>query len=230
MSRQLLSRATDLFAGGVTFAGANSGKPGAPLSLLYVKHYGAIVTADPDGVSTAQAVAGAGNLTITGALASGGVATFDVPRAVTILSAGNDSGITFTVTGTDEYGQTVKETITGANAGTAAGLKAFKTVTQVAASGAAAGNVSVGTGDVIGLPFRSDAGDLLLCLLGDVAIDAATFVRAVTTDPATATTGDVRGTFNPSAAINGANRFSIVMLIHGRSTRAEAYGVEQYDG
>ncbi|MBV5337019.1 MAG: hypothetical protein J0653_03315, partial [Deltaproteobacteria bacterium] len=62
---------------------------------------------------------------------------------------GNDAGITFTVTGTDMFGRTQTETITGANAATATGTKYFSTITQIAASGAAAGNVTVNTADEI---------------------------------------------------------------------------------
>ena len=108
---------------------------------------------DADGISTAATLSGAGNLTINGALANGGSCTFDAGRIVTILSAGNDSGDTFTVTGTDVNGDAQTEDITGANAGTATGTKYFKTVTQIAIDGASAGNVSAGVnasaGDVI---------------------------------------------------------------------------------
>ena len=108
---------------------------------------------DADGISTAATLSGSGNLTINGALASGGSCTFDAGRIVTILSAGNDSGDTFTVTGTDVNGDAQTEDITGANAGTATGTKYFKTVTQIAIDGASAGNVSAGVnasaGDVI---------------------------------------------------------------------------------
>ena len=99
---------------------------------------------DADGISTAATLSGAGNLTINGGLASGGSCTFSAGRIVTILSAGDDSGDTFTVTGTDVNGDAQTEDITGANAGTATGAKYFKTVTQIAASGASAGNVSAG--------------------------------------------------------------------------------------
>ena len=72
---------------------------------------------------------------------------------MTILSAGDDSGISFTVTGTDVNGDSQTESITGANAGTATGAKYFKTVTAIAAVGDPAGNVSAGVnaaaGDVI---------------------------------------------------------------------------------
>ena len=52
---------------------------------------------DADGISTAAAVGDGASLVIGGALASGGSVTFDQPRNVTILSAGDDSGISFTV-------------------------------------------------------------------------------------------------------------------------------------
>ena len=99
---------------------------------------------DADGISAAAAVGDDANLTIGGALASGGSCTFDSGRVVTILSAGDDSGISFTVTGTDVNGDSQTESITGANAGTATGSKYFKTVTAIAAVGDPAGNVSAG--------------------------------------------------------------------------------------
>lgn len=105
--------------------------------------------ADADGISTAATLSEAGNLTINGALASGGVVTFDQPRNVTITSAGDDQGITFTVTGTDETGAAQTEVITGADTDVATGTSFFATVTQIAASGASAGNVSAGSGTSI---------------------------------------------------------------------------------
>jgi VCBS repeat-containing protein len=82
--------------------------------------------ADPDGISTAATLSEAGNLTINGALADGGSVTFDQPRNVTILSASNDTGDTFTVTGTDETGAAQTEAITGANSDTAVGAPVFR--------------------------------------------------------------------------------------------------------
>jgi len=107
-------------------------------------------------IATAQAVAGAGNLTLDGSLVSGGVATLrSVAGAyVTITSAGNDSGITFTVKGI-AYGTSgqyaVSETLTGSNTSVVSTTKLFYQVTSIAASGAAAGNVSAGTNGVITL-------------------------------------------------------------------------------
>ena len=102
--------------------------------------------ADPNGISTAATISGAANLAINGALHSGGSVTMDSPRNVTILSAADDSGITFTVTGTDESSVAQTEVITGADSTTATGSSFFKTVTQIATSGSSTGNVSAGSG------------------------------------------------------------------------------------
>jgi len=96
-------------------------------------------------IRTASSIAGAGVVTLNGSLVSGGVATLDQPRRVLFTSAGNDSGITFTVNGTDWNNMPVSEVVTGANATTVYTVYDFKTVTSVVASGASAGNVSIGT-------------------------------------------------------------------------------------
>jgi hypothetical protein len=120
---------------------------------------------DTDGVAEIQAVAGAGDLTLDGAYVTDGVATMDYARRLGILSSGNDAGITFTVTGTNANGNALVEIVTGAAGapGTSETTEYFKTVTQIAASGAAAGNVTVGTVDefasqIIPTDWRSDSG------------------------------------------------------------------------
>jgi hypothetical protein len=90
---------------------------------------------DDDGVCAAQDPAGAGNLTIAGALATGGVATLTTAQKLTVTSAGDDTLINFTFTGTDADGAAVTEVLAGANAGAAVTTKHYKTVTQIAVSG-----------------------------------------------------------------------------------------------
>ena len=115
---------------------------------------------DADGLSVAAAVAAAGDLTLGGALTSGGVFTADYARQISITSSGNDSGRTFTVTGTDANGLTQTEAVTGPNAGTVESTKYFKTITSISADAACAGNISVGTVDefvtgVVPLDFQN---------------------------------------------------------------------------
>lgn len=102
---------------------------------------------DRNGICAAQTPSGAGNLTIAGALATGGVATMDVARHVAIYSDADESGETFTITGTDRNGAALTETITGPDTTTVAGSRNFLTVTQVATDGAGTGNIEVGTYD-----------------------------------------------------------------------------------
>ena len=101
--------------------------------------------ADADGVCQSQTPAAGGepNLTINGALASGGVATFVAARLITIASASDDSGRTFTVTGTDVNGNVQTETIAGP-ATTVTGTLYFRTVTQVTVDDDTAGAITVG--------------------------------------------------------------------------------------
>ena len=102
------------------------------------------VALDADGISVATSVGNNAALVIGGALASGGSVTLSHGRIVTILSAGDDSAKSFTVTGTDVDGDSQTESITGANAGTATGSKYFKTISGISAVGNPAGNVSAG--------------------------------------------------------------------------------------
>jgi len=104
-------------------------------------------TADRNGISVAQTPSAASNLTITGALATGGVATMDVARHVSIYSDGDESGDTYTITGTDRHGDALTEEITGPDTTTVKGSSNFLTVTQVATDGAGTGNIEVGSAD-----------------------------------------------------------------------------------
>jgi hypothetical protein len=101
--------------------------------------------ADADGVCQSQTPAAGGqqNLTINGALSSGGVATFASARLITIASAANDSARTFTVTGTDVNGVAQTERIAGP-ATTVTGTLYFRTVTQVTVDANTAGAITVG--------------------------------------------------------------------------------------
>lgn len=114
-----------------------------------------LAAADDDGISASQSISSGASALINGALASGGVATLDTGRRVIITSAGNDSGITFTVVGTNFSGNSQTEVITGANAGIATGVLDFKTVTRVTPSSATAAAIKVGTNGVGACPWIS---------------------------------------------------------------------------
>ena len=152
--------------------------------------------ADPNGISTAASVGNNAALVIGGALASGGAVTFDQPRNVTILSAGNDSSKSFTVVGTDETGAAVTESITGANADTAVGTQHFATLASITAVGNPAGNVSAGSGTSIAAPMFQGR----MRLKGMYAVNTAT--AGTITFRETNATGGIRMQFNTCAAAN----------------------------
>lgn len=149
-----------------------------------------------------------------GAVALALLATsLDVPRNIIITSSGNDSGITFVVTGKDAYGNTVSETITGANAGVAAGKKAFASNIVITPSGNAAANLKIGWGNVLGLPvYLPNAVHILKELQDGASATAGTTVAGDQSYP-TATTGDVRGTYVPNSAPDGTKAYGLLCAL-----------------
>lgn len=174
---------------------------------------GSPIALDADGVCKSQKPAAAGALTIDGALkpAGTGAAVFDVPRAVSVASDGVDTARAFVVSGFDEYDQPMSETITGVNAATVTGKKAFKRVTRVAVDAATAGNITVGSSDVLGLPVYLGDSAFVLRELENTTVRAnGTFVVGEPAKPS-ATSGDVRGTYKPNAATNGSLAFRLLI-------------------
>lgn len=163
---------------------------------------GAPDAADANGICASATINTTG--TIGGALASGGVATMDVPRNV--VGAWTNSA-TITITGTDEYGVAMTET---SGSGTShAGKKAFKTVTGVVSSTSIT-SATVGSGDVLGLPVAlPQVGQCVAELEDGADATAGTLVKAAGA-VATATTGDVRGTYDANSAANGAKAFTLI--------------------
>lgn len=118
-------------------------------------------TADADGYCVSQDLTSAGvfsvSTTAAAAIAAAAlVGTADVPRNVVAAWTGT---AVLTVTGTDEYGNILKESSASSTSFT--GKKAFKTVTGISSS-ANITALTVGTGTVLGLPFFvGDAGQVI---------------------------------------------------------------------
>lgn len=200
---------------------AASQTPAAGTALTLVSSSAAGITAGVSIWSPTTSAAVTGLLAIDTAMAgvacdtAGSLKLWDptksIARNVRITSAGDDSAGTFTVRGYDLYGYAMTETITGANTGVASGAKAFKYIASITPAGTLGGTaVTVGTGDVIGLPIRADTWGRLRVFYNSAAVTASTgFTAAVTTDPATATTGDVRGTYTLQSSSDGSKRLEV---------------------
>lgn len=183
----------------------------APLILVNLGMPTTVVTT---AVAAAQAVAGAANLTLNGTLATSGVVTFDQARAVQAVSTNaGDTTQTAAITGTDEYGVAMHETITLNGTTIVTGKKAWKTITQVAISAVCTGNISMGNSTTLGIPiYLPEASAVCKESLDGVTATAGTLVAADRAK-ATATTGDVRGTYVPNSAPNSARVFQLYIAV-----------------
>lgn len=194
----------------------------APVVAIDLGSPDALVT---NGIAQAQSASGAHTLTLNGSLVASGVAVLDVPRNVIVDSGGADTAV-LTVTGTDVYGNTVVEAITLNGTTAVSGKKAFKTVTSVTSSATISNGAFVGTGDVLGLPvYLPGTGYVLREMEDGVTATAGTLVAGVQTKP-TATTGDVRGTYDPNSACNGDKGFVLIAALPD----ADHAGYAQYAG
>lgn len=196
-----------------------------------------------NNIAATQTPAAAGAITLTAGTSvksvvtlNGTVLQLDVPRAVSVTTgAGSPTSRNFTVSGYDYYGQAMSEVI--ASSGTAStavnGKKAFYQISGITVSGGTVVAITIGTTDILGIPVRvTDAGYIARAGYNNtLAEDAGTFAAAATAT-ATTTTGDVRGTYVPSAATDGIKRLVMGILLPAiavgpNATRVGALGVTQ---
>jgi len=161
---------------------------------------------DADGICLSQTSgATASTLTINGAKASGGVATLNSARQITLASAANLADKTFTITGTDVNGDALTESLTGPNNNTVTSTKHFLTVTEIAFTDGTSGTMTAGfntsaiavvfagrtrlkgafivnsaTGGIVSFRDSADAGESGTTLLQLGTVASATAERDVT--------------------------------------------------
>lgn len=174
-------------------------------------------TIDPDGISASHAgaaAAGTTNMTIGGALATGGVARLSPARnvVITVTHASAVVAMSGTITGT-RLGKTVTEAwsvTAGGTSKTFTGAVAFDTVTsitEVVAADASTNTIIAGDGKKLGLDFRCSAPEIIEELEDGAAPAAGTLVVA-----STSANADSRGTYTPNSTLNGALDFDIWYL------------------
>lgn len=159
-------------------------------------------------------------------------------RALAVFCATGATYTTATISSYDVYGFPVVESITLTPNSAVAGVKAHKYIKSVVLSGGTADTTHayrVDTTDVFGLPIRSDTfGDLEVnyaaSLTALTAITAATNYVASDRTVATATTGDVRGTFGAFTSSTGANKLVIrqTPAPYNVNSAVGLFGVGQY--
>lgn len=157
-----------------------------------------------------------------------------VQRSVTLSGAQTSAvAVDVTITGLDDYKVPVTATISSpastALVQTAKTFRYVKVSGGVATAGNTVGTVSVGTGDIFGFPYVvNNWGDVQITWNSVGATASTGFVAAVATSPATAYTGDVRGTYAVQTTASNSSRVLCAWIyILDPNTRAGAYGVVQ---
>ncbi len=144
-----------------------------------------VAAGSANGIALSQSLGGAGVLTLNGALVSGGTAILTPARRVLITSAADDSDITWTVVGTDRFGNAQTEIFVGGASVAVASTQDFLTVTSITGSAATSGAVTAGTNDTAStqwVPWSNYAVDFQVAFYGDVTAGSPTWQVDVTFD------------------------------------------------
>lgn len=213
--------------------------PGAHTSPIYVYRI-TPPTLDAAAIAPAAAVS-AGSWVVTAATGTSlvtinGTSYLDlgVARSVTLSGAQTSAvAVDVTVTGLDAYRvpltQTLSSPVSTALVSTTKTFRYIAATNGVVTAGNTVGTVSIGTGDTFGLPYVvGNWGDLQVTWNSVGATASTGFTAAVTTSPATAYTGDVRGTYAVQTTASNSSRVLVAWIyVNDPNTRAGLYGVAQ---
>lgn len=203
-------------------------------------NFGTPATTDADAVITAaqdlQANVADSKTTFLGAI--GGTMDAEFGRTLTCTAGaavGSATEVVVTIVGRDYLGQPMTETITVTHADSTnavAGLKAFKWLDSVSTDGGGSTDtyILVGVNTGLGLPYKATK-VLAEELDGAPRGTLGTLTAPVLTDPATATTGDPRGTYAPNATMTGSATVTATFLISAdtnSSGNGGLYGIKHY--
>ena len=166
-----------------------------------------LTAAVTNSIALLQTTGAAANLTLNGALSTGGVATLASPGKVTITATSVDqSGVNFTITGTDYRGQTISEVLVGPNNATVTSVNTYATVTKIAASaavlttGVSVGNAASASSTVVPLDVYANPFQVSLSL--EITGTANATAQYTPDSPYVATSLDALTWFNHSELTN----------------------------
>jgi len=141
---------------------------------------GKFILYDANGICRTQAKSGAGTLLCNGELYGQGFAN---DFYLMVRSTGNDSGVTFSITGIDRAGAQVTDSFLGSDSGVAYSTETFYSIVSISVSGALAGSVTIGASALATLPawFRGteirclrDLDGVLYAVIGNLLVSITT--------------------------------------------------------
>jgi hypothetical protein len=190
--------------------------------------FGAPGLANPTYLLNALSVAAAQVVPATGLL---NAATVDSPFGRNLQVVCSAAGVgTVIVDGYDYLMQPMSENLVLNGATPVLGKKAFFLIRQVTIPTVGAVTLNLGTGTQLGLPYK--AGRVTTEeFAGVVVATLGTLTGPILTVPATATTGDTRGTYVPNSTLNGTSTLTATFEFYGDVDAANnggLFGVPQY--
>lgn len=153
--------------------------------------------------STITQIATSGSAAANVSVGMNGVATLDVQRRVILTSGGNDTGVTFTLSGTTQAGMPISETITGASGAAASSVLDYLTVTSIQSSAAVATTITVGTNGIAASTWVK---------FDDYAAVAAVSIQCTVSGTANATVQQTMQ--DPGSPTNAVSYQSVAWLSH----------------
>ncbi len=174
----------------------------------YRLSFGAPAVEDPNGIIAAVTITGGATILPVGFV--GGVEpVVDAPWGRAVSFEGSAAGTpVVTLTGFDYLGQKITETVTMLTGAETWSLNAYSRLTKVVVASGVTGTLDLGFSDRLGLPYKTMQVEYEI--EDGVLAAAGTLVVPVLTDPATAATGDPRGTYAPTGTLDGTADFSIL--------------------
>src|SRR5882672_3496161 len=186
-----------------------------PMSLLDITPFQAIANSIADdyivpaaGYVPIVTTSGNGLLVVT-FQSIPNVIQLDCARVLAFTGGAGTLFHNFTIFGWDQYGIPMVESVSGpTGVDQTFGKKAFLYIRAIYADGGTVGTISIGTGDVFGLPYLINFENYIMAPIWNGSVDNGTRV-AGDQRPAQIDTGDVRGTYDPSNGSDGAKRLTI---------------------
>lgn len=166
-------------------------------------------------------------ITISGVAVS--LYALDVPRCIAFSGAHTSvSAVFYNIVGFDQYLKPMTQTVSGTGSTNRnVTTKAFAYIQTIGTTGNTTSNVVIGTADIFGAPlFMEDLGTVHLSYNSTLVSTSSGFTAGVAT-AATATSGDVRGTYSAGSAADGVKIICAMIGIRNPNNENYVYGVAQ---
>ena len=173
----------------------------------------AVATASATAIANGVVMAAAGNISPSALFTDLLMGRYG--RSVTVTAGAGGAGVIF---GYDYLGQAIKEYVT-LIAGAVVSKKMFKDIAYVTVP--AGGTFSIGTGVILGVPYKVLSTGMIGELTSDAVPTAGVLAAGVTTQ--TLTSADPRGTYTPNLVPDGTRYYRFTCIVDRSNLHGSAH-------